>query len=140
MSAINSTAFIGRIVQDAQLRTDTFATFSIAVNKKWKDDNGERHSHTDYFDLTLSGARAKSLAPHLTKGRLMAFHCEARNNEYKDTAGNKRRGIQFAVIDLEFIPDGSSAKKDGEAKPAAAPAPLHPAPQAQPAPAAEIPF
>ena len=40
MSAINNATLIGRVVRDAELKTDTFATFAIAVNETYRKKDG----------------------------------------------------------------------------------------------------
>lgn len=130
MSAINNATLIGRVVRDAELKTDTFATFAIAVNETYRKKDGERAERVDFFDMVLSGPRAKALYQYVTKGRLLAFRCKARNNNYTDVNGVKRTQTQFLVLDIEFLPVGSAAKSQASSE--------HPSVEAMQTPAAQF--
>ena len=60
----------GNIGKDAEIRTtgngDKVAGFSVAVDNG-KDSNGNRRDST-WFDCSLWGKRAESLAPYIKKG------------------------------------------------------------------------
>lgn len=78
-------SIVGRITKDATIDTRTIGgaevavcNFNVATNTRKataeKDANGKRvyKTTTDYFKVTLWRDHAKSLAPHLQKGRLVS--------------------------------------------------------------------
>ncbi len=140
MSAANNVVFIGRPTRDAELKTDTLATFAIAVNKTYRDKSGERRDQVDFFDMILGGSRAKALYQYIKKGRLLGFRCEARNNSFVDMNGNKRTQIQFVVLDVEFIPVSTGqGQAHAQSQPAQLPAAkVAPSPEAMETPAAQF--
>ena len=111
MAANNSVNLIGRLGADAELKAEKFVTFNIAVTAKGRNaDGGEK---TNWFKMVFRGERAEKCLPYLTKGKLVAFGCEAEMNRWTDRDGNTHNDVQFAVTDVEFIPgQGKKASAD----------------------------
>lgn len=128
--------FVGRITKDAELKIvkDIPVTnFNVAVNDRKptaeKDANGKRvyKQTTDYFQITLWRDQAKSMAPYLTKGRLIHVFGDfdlvtwvGRDNKINPT-------IHLTSPDIEFL---DAARKEE-------PAPIE---QEAPAEEEELPF
>jgi single-strand DNA-binding protein len=98
----------GGVGKDAQLRTtqsgDQVLSFSLAIDNG-KDKNGERREST-WYDCSMFGKRAESLAPHIKKGDRLTLigRPTVRVHEGKAYLG-------IAVDDLTFM--GSANKPAG---------------------------
>lgn len=115
---------LARLGRDAELRTtsngDTVATLALAFTRRVK---GEKL--TQWVDGALWGKRAKSLAPYLLKGGLVAVTLEDVHIETFTSQKGDGHKLAGRVIDVELAGGGERT---------AAPAPRQ-APAPRPAPA-----
>lgn len=101
----------GRLVNDPTLRTvnvrnkDTaVATFSIANNDDCKNRNGkEDPAHVDYFDITVWGPRAESIAKYLKKGRAVLISGTPHVEHYTAKDGMNRRHFNIVAREVTFL-------------------------------------
>lgn len=67
---INSTVLVGRLTRDPELKYTTsniaVATFSLAVNRNFKDANGEREA--DFINCVIWRQQAENLANWAKRG------------------------------------------------------------------------
>lgn len=77
------------------------ANFNIAVNRDYKDEDGEYP--TDFFRLTCFGKRAEFLEEYTEKGCKIAVTCQLRNNNYEDEDGNTVYQDQIIVDNVEIL-------------------------------------
>lgn len=77
MTDLNSVMLVGRVTRDCDANNGCFAylqngtalaKFSIAVNRSRKGMNGEWEDEASFFNVTIFGKLAESLAPRLKKG------------------------------------------------------------------------
>ena len=72
---INNVVLVGRTTKDPELRYTpsnvAVATFSLAVNRTFKDANGERE--TDFINCVIWRQQAENLANWAKKGALIGF-------------------------------------------------------------------
>ena len=118
MSANNSCSFIGNLTRDAELRTTSkgksILTFGLAVNGRRKNDStGEWEDVPAFFDMSMFGTRACSLASHLKKGDKVAVSCEARWSSW-ERDGRRASKVEFAVGDIEFLSSKRGAQQGRE--------------------------
>jgi len=108
-SSLNSTALIGRVTRDPELRTVTTSggdrpvlTLGIAVRKASRPDNGDSPT-ADFFDLTVWGALAETCSRHLYKGRLVAVSARLEPTAWEEKDGSKRRGLEIVAGAVNFL-------------------------------------
>lgn len=72
---INNVVLVGRTTKDPELRYTpsnvAVATFSLAVNRNFKDANGERE--TDFINCVIWRQQAENLANWAKKGRWLVL-------------------------------------------------------------------
>jgi single-strand DNA-binding protein len=119
---------IGRVTRDAEVRSlsedKKVVNFSIAVNDSYKPKNGEKVTHTEFFDCSYW--LATGIAQYLTKGSIVELTGRLSSRAYLDSEGNPKAGLNFhtAAITLH---GGNSGKPQqdtntqDEAKPQAQP-------------------
>jgi len=65
--------FVGRCGNEPELKfTPTgkaVCTFSLAVNRQWRDDSGEKHEETTWLRCEVWGKQAETVNEYLRKGR-----------------------------------------------------------------------
>lgn len=102
---------IGRVTRDAEVRTlsedKKVVNFSIAVNDTYKPKNGEKVTHTEFFDCYYW--LATGIAQYLTKGSIVELSGRLSTRAYLDSEGNPKAGLNFhtAAITLH---GGNSSK------------------------------
>ena len=115
---MNNLVLIGNLTQDVEVTSygkgknkGKVANFCIAVNRQYKDDNGEYP--TDFFYLTAFGKQAEFLEEYTEKGCKIAVSAELRNNNYEDKEGNLVYTNQILVNNIEILkhPEDVDKKK-----------------------------
>lgn len=124
---MNKFQFLGRLTRDPETRvtpnTNTqVTTFSIAVNRRFADANGERK--TDFFNLTAFGRIAEFCSKYYSKGQQVLVEGRIQNRSWDDQNGQKRYATDFIVENAYFadsrrdqdMPAGEvpSSSMDGE--------------------------
>ncbi len=113
---MNCTLISGRIGRDATFRTfgvDSVINFSIAVSKKYKDENGNKAERTTWFDCSYWNAPEK-LLPFLLKGTLVNLRGEVDSRIYQDINKNYKSALTLKVEFLELMSSSNDNKKETE--------------------------
>lgn len=84
-NSYNSIQLVGNLTQDADLKVTAggkaFLKFSVACNESWKDASGEKQEKTNFFNCSLWGPRAESLAQYVKKGEKIFVSGSMQNNK-----------------------------------------------------------
>jgi single-strand DNA-binding protein len=110
LANLNQIYLLGNLTRDPELRYTNegmaIAEMGLAVNKRWKDANGDENSVVDFFNITVWNHLAENCAGSLKKGdRIMVGgHLNLRSWENKD--GKKYNIVNItadvAALSLEF--------------------------------------
>lgn len=88
---INNTVLVGRMVRDAELRytpsNQAVATFTLAVNRDFKNQNGEREA--DFINCVIWRQQAENLANWAKKGALIGITGSIRTRNYENQQGQR---------------------------------------------------
>jgi single-strand DNA-binding protein len=75
MPSLNHVQLIGYLGKDPETRVTPngkkVSTFSVAVNHKWKSNQGEQKDSTDWFNIEAWGRLGEICQQYLGKGRLV---------------------------------------------------------------------
>lgn len=112
MPANNSLHLIGNLGDDPRVHTshsgNEFVTFSVATNRFWKDDKGNKQTATEWHDCVVYGPRAQVVKNYVKKGSSLAISGELRYNSYTKNDITIRKAI-VVVNDFQFVGNRSSA-------------------------------
>lgn len=101
---MNKFQFMGRLTKDPEVRNTTngtqVAVFTLAVNRKFAGQNGERQ--TDFFNLTAFGKTAEFCSKYFRKGGQVLVEGRIQNRTWEDQTGAKRYATDFIVEDTYF--------------------------------------
>ncbi len=104
MITINKCIFIGNLTKEPEGRTTpngvAVTTFTIAVNRRFKDQNGE--AQTDYINIVTWRATAENCAKYLTKGSKVAIVGALQNRSYEAQDGTKRYITEIIADEVQF--------------------------------------
>lgn len=88
---LNSTCLVGRLVRDPELRhtpsNQAVATFSLAVNRNFKSQNGEREA--DFINCVIWRQQAENLANWCKKGALIGIIGRIQTRNYENQQGQR---------------------------------------------------
>lgn len=94
---MNSITVAGQLGKDAEVRFlpngDPVASFSVA-------DSQGKDKPTIWWNCSLFGKRAESLAQYLTKGQSVTVTGSVTEREWTDKEGMKRKRMDVRVIDI----------------------------------------
>lgn len=110
---INSVTLVGRMAGDAELRytpnNQAVATFSLAVNRNFKSQNGERE--VDFINCVMWREQAERFCNWTKKGMLVGITGRIQTRNYENQQGQR-------VYVTEVVADGFQlleSRKDREA-------------------------
>ncbi len=115
---MNNVILIGRLTKDAELSylpsTGTAkAVFILAVNRDFKNKNGERD--TDFIPVEFMGKKAENLVKFIKKGSLVAINGSLRIDRYVDESGDHKSYAKIFGNNIQFL-DSKKDKEDKENK------------------------
>jgi len=134
MASLNKVHLIGNLTRDIELRYtpkgSPVADMSIAINRKWKDDQGAVREEVTFVDIALWGKTAESCAKYLKKGSpaFVEGRLELQTWEDKQT-GQKRSRHRVVAEGVQFL--GGGQQQQGERQPTQQRTQQRPAPAQQ---------
>lgn len=88
---INNVVLAGRLVRDPELRytpnNQAVATFTLAVNRPFKSQNGEREA--DFINCVIWRQQAENLANWAKKGALIGITGRIQTRNYENQQGQR---------------------------------------------------
>ncbi|MCM1222914.1 MAG: single-stranded DNA-binding protein [Lachnospiraceae bacterium] len=115
---MNKIELIGRLTKDPELETTsgglTYTRFTLAVNRKYENANGERE--VDFINCTAWRQTAELIGKYLKKGRLLGACGTLQVRNYDAQDGTKRYVTEVIVDEITFCDSGEKKEEKGEAK------------------------
>ena len=88
---INNVVLIGRLTRDAELRYTpsniAVATFNLAVNRNFKNDNGDIEA--DFINVVMWRQQAENFANWVKKGNLVGITGRIQTRSYDNQQGQR---------------------------------------------------
>lgn len=113
---INSVCLVGRMTKDAELKHTgnniAVASFSLAVNRNFKDANGERE--TDFINCVIWRQQAENLANWAKKGALIGITGRIQTRSYENQQGQRVYVTEvvaenFQMLESRAVREGGNA-------------------------------
>lgn len=116
---MNKVILVGNVTKDLELKTTTngiaTCTFSIAVNRKFKNAQGVQEA--DYINIVTWRQTAELCAKYLAKGRKVGIVGSIQTRSYTAKDGGKRYVTEVVADDVEFLtPRGSAGENVQESQ------------------------
>lgn len=126
---MNKVFLIGRLTRDPELRytgsNTAVATFSLAVNRNFTNQSGEREA--DFINIVVWRKQAENVKNYLSQGSQVAIDGRIQTRSYDDQNGQKRYVTEVVADNVEFLSSkGSSNNASGSMS--------HPSNEAAPTP------
>jgi single-strand DNA-binding protein len=107
---LNHIVIMGRLTRDPELRQTgsgkTVANFSVAVERDFKNDSGEKE--TDFIDCVAWRGTADFVGKFFRKGSMLVVSGRLQVRSWTDDSGNKRRTAEIVADNIYF----GESKKD----------------------------
>ena len=144
MANLNKVMLIGNLTRDPELRVTpkgtAICTFSLAVNRKFKDESGGEREEVTYVDIEAWGKSGENISKYCTKGRPLFVEGRLRLDQWEDkNTKEKRSRMKVVCENFQFLGSGRAeggapgGGEGGDQPRYAAPAPRN---SASPKPAA----
>lgn len=134
--SLNQVTLMGNLTRDPELRQtptgQNVTSFSLALNRSYKDASGAWQEATDYIDCVAWGPLAERVSQYLSKGRRCLVQGRMQSRSWEQD-GQKRSKVEVLASDVTFLDsprDGSGGGEEGGGYNgrSSAPAPSKPAP------------
>ncbi len=105
---LNKVFLLGRLTADPQLRMTAagkpVATFSLATNRLWINQQGQRQEDTQFHNIVVWGRQAEVANQFLRKGGLVLIEGRLQTRTWKDQQGQNRRTTEIIADKLQLGP------------------------------------
>lgn len=102
---INRVVLVGRITKDPELRQTqsgiSVATFSIAVNRTFTNQSGQREA--DFVPVVVWRKQAENVAQYVGKGSLVGVEGRLQTRSYDAADGSKRFVMEVVADSVQFL-------------------------------------
>ena len=102
---MNKVFLIGNLTRDPEFRETPsgvpMCRFTIAVNRNYKNADGERQ--TDFFNCTAWRVTAETISRYTKKGNKVAVTGSIELRDYEDNQGARRTAVDVIVQDCEML-------------------------------------
>lgn len=125
MANLNRCLLIGNLTREVELRYTpkgtAVAEISLAINRHYTGDNGEKKEETTFVDVTLWGRQAEVAGQFLKKGRPCFIEGRLQLESWDDKqTGQKRSKLKVVCENLQFLggkPGESNAPSQESSEP-----------------------
>ena len=115
---MNKVFLIGRLTRDPELRytgsNTAVATFSLAVNRNFANQQGEREA--DFINIVVWRKQAENVKNYLQQGSQVAIDGRIQTRSYDDNNGQKRYVTEVVADNVEFLGSKNSSNGAGNIK------------------------
>lgn len=102
---MNKVILIGRLTRDPELRYTSsnipVATFSLAVDRTFSNQNGERE--TDFINIVVWRKQAENCKNYINQGSQVAVEGRIQTRNYEDQNGQKRYVTEVVADNVQFL-------------------------------------
>jgi single-strand DNA-binding protein len=113
---MNSVTLVGRLTKKPELRQTpqgvSVATFTIAVNRKFANQAGEREA--DFINVVIWRKPAENVSQYTDKGSLVGVEGSIRTRSYDAQDGTRRYVTEVVAESVTFLESRNSNKNNNE--------------------------
>ncbi len=121
--AINRVLIGGHLTRDPEVRflnagtdrSNAVANFAIAINRRFKGNDGQMKDEVAFVDIEAWGRTAELVGQYLTKGRAVFIEGHLKLDQWQDKEGKNRQRLKVVAESVQFL---DSSGKSAAATPA----------------------
>lgn len=115
--SINRVVLVGRLTRDPELRALPSGTsvsgMRLACNSYRREPDGELTERPNFFDVSVYGGAAESVARYMRRGSRVAIDGRLEWREWETTEQQKRQAVSIVADTVQFL-DSPGERADGE--------------------------
>jgi single-strand DNA-binding protein len=125
MASLNKVLLIGNLTRDPDVKMMTngrpVCNFGLALNRSYKDSEGNRKDETTFVDVECFGPRAEAVGRFFTKGRAIFVEGRLKLDQWESKEGEKRSAIRVVLDNFEFVDSRQDSQTQTNQSPSPAP-------------------
>lgn len=128
--SLNKASIIGNLTRDPEMRQtnsgQNVASFAVATNRSWKDNNGQKQEQVEYHNVVAWGKLAEICGQYLQKGKKVFIEGRLQTRDWEGKDGVRRYRTEIVANEMIMLSRGGDAGAGGSfaPSPSAAPAPM----------------
>ena len=116
--SLNKVSLIGNLTRDPELRYTpqgtAVCTFSIATNRSWMTDSGEKKEEADFHRVVAWNKLAELCSQLLTKGRKVYVEGRLSNRSWTGQDGAQRSITEIVINDMIILDSRRDVREETE--------------------------
>lgn len=116
--SLNQVTLMGNLTRDPELRQtptgQNVCSFSLALNRSYKDQSGQWQEATDYIDIVAWGPLGERVSQYLSKGRRCLVQGRLQSRSWEQD-GQKRNKVEVLANDVTFLDSNREGGEGGGA-------------------------
>ena len=113
MLGLNNIQIIGNLGNGPEARylngnNGQVVNFSVAVNERWKNREGEPQERTTWLRIVAFNGLGQACADHLIRGSAVYVEGRLQIRTYEDNAGDERTSVEVVASKIRFLGNGSN--------------------------------
>ena len=117
-ASFNKVLLMGNLTRDPELRYvpsgTAVATFTVAVNRVYTSQAGEKKEEVSFIKIVVWGRRAEVCGEYLSKGSPVFVEGRLQSRSWEGQDGQKRSTTEVIADNVQFLRGAGPAAKDGE--------------------------
>ena len=121
MGSFSKVVLLGNLTRDPITGTlpsgATVCEFGLAVNRRWKDADGQMRDEVLFMDCAAYGKPGQTMGQYLKKGHPVLVEGHLKLDRWQDDQGKARSKVRTVVERFQFIGRGEQAQPDQTSDP-----------------------
>ncbi|MBT2819802.1 single-stranded DNA-binding protein [Staphylococcus pseudintermedius] len=121
---LNRVVLVGRLTKDPESRTTpsgvSVATFTLAVNRNYKNKNGEQQA--DFINCIVFRKQAENVNNYLSKGNLAGVDGRLQSRSYENQEGRRIFVTEVICDSVQFLESKNNNQSNNQQQRGQAPA------------------
>ena len=117
---LNKVFLIGNLTRNPELRAlpsgASVASFGIATNRIWKNQQGEQQKEAQFHNIVVFGRQAEIVNQYLTKGSLAMIEGRIQTRSWDGKDGTKQYRTEIVAERIQFGPRNAAKQEGGFTK------------------------
>ena len=117
-ASLNRVFLIGNLTRDPELRYlpsgQAVATFTLAVNRVYNSQTGEKKEDTCFIRIVVWARRAEVCNEYLKKGSPVCVEGRLQSRNWEAQDGTKRSSIEVVANSVQFLSRGPARESASE--------------------------
>ena len=127
MASFNKVILMGNLTRDPELRYTpkgtAVAKLGLAVNRVWRDTEGQQQDETTFVDVDAFGKQAETLGQYMQKGRPILVEGRLKLDQWEDKNTGQRRSKLGVILEKFTFVGGGGVQAGGGGGAPQSPAP-----------------